>query len=138
MAHIERFSIEGLAGRKDTFSRDLNRDINIFFGLNGSGKTSLLKILHSALSGDTIVLNNVPFKTAEVQMYSNDFKKSFTLSIEQIQIENSSEMELYSKRSIRYIESPDRYIESPEYIQLMSPLQKRLDNTRPNWALREL
>jgi len=126
MAHIERFSIEGLAGRKDTFSRDLNRDINIFFGLNGSGKTSLLKILHSALSGDTIVLNNVPFKTAEVQMYSNDFKKSFTLSIEQIQIENSSEMELYSKRSIRYIESPDRYIESPEYIQLIEKYPSKL------------
>ena len=50
MAHITEFAITGLAGRTDVYSGRFNRDVNIFFGLNGSGKTSLLKILHSAMS----------------------------------------------------------------------------------------
>ena len=58
MSHVIEFYVEGLAGKEKGFGHKLNRDINIFFGLNGSGKTSLLKILHSALSTDTALLAN--------------------------------------------------------------------------------
>ena len=83
MAHIVEFSVSGLAGHEGTLSQRLNRDINIFFGLNGSGKTSLLKILHSAMSNETDILKNVPFKNAEVRIYSARYQKEFTYSIEQ-------------------------------------------------------
>jgi ABC-type cobalamin/Fe3+-siderophores transport system ATPase subunit len=53
MARIMDFTIEGLAGRDDPFSVTLNPDVNVFFGLNGCGKTTLLKILYSALSNET-------------------------------------------------------------------------------------
>src|SRR5690606_860948 len=82
MAHIERFKVTGLAGRKDSFSKELNTDTNVFFGANGSGKTSLLRILHSAISGDTSSLNTIPFHTAEVDIYSVDYKQTFTRTIE--------------------------------------------------------
>lgn len=52
MSHITEFSISGLAGSDQVYSQKLNQDVNVFFGLNGSGKTSLLKILHSAMSDD--------------------------------------------------------------------------------------
>ena len=65
MSHIVEFSISGLAGRKDVYSQVLDRHLNVFFGLNGSGKTSLLKILHSAMSGESRILRNVPFSSAE-------------------------------------------------------------------------
>lgn len=82
MAHIVEFSISNLAGRKGVYSQKLNRDINVFFGLNGSGKTSLLKILHSAMSNDTAILQTVPFKRAVVKIYSIYYDTVFTYVIE--------------------------------------------------------
>ena len=78
MAHIVRFSVSGLAGRSGTLERSLDRHINIFFGLNGSGKTSLLKILDSALERSTSQLVQVPFESAEVDIYSRDFDSVYT------------------------------------------------------------
>jgi ABC-type cobalamin/Fe3+-siderophores transport system ATPase subunit len=77
MSHIVSFSIEGLVGRKGIFQRTLNRDTNIFFGVNGGGKTSLLKILHSAMTGDADILRSVPFERAEVTIFSNNRQKTF-------------------------------------------------------------
>lgn len=82
MSHIVEFQVEGLAGKEKGFGHRLNRDINIFFGLNGSGKTSLLKILHSALSTNTAPLTNVPFTKAEVVIESLHYKKQFRYSID--------------------------------------------------------
>jgi predicted ATP-dependent endonuclease of OLD family len=70
MAMIRRFRIEGLAGRSEAVSSELNEDVNVCFGLNGSGKTSLLRILHSALSNNADILKQVPFTKAEVVVYS--------------------------------------------------------------------
>lgn len=81
MAHIVSFRIENLAGREDPLELELNRDTNIVFGLNGSGKTSLLKLLHSAMSNETAILRNVPFTTAQVTIYSIKWEKVFTKSI---------------------------------------------------------
>jgi predicted ATP-dependent endonuclease of OLD family len=81
MAYITEFTIKGLAGRKTTYSQKLNRDINVFFGFNGSGKTSLLKILHSAMETKSSILQNVPFTRAEVKVYSDVYKKIFTHTI---------------------------------------------------------
>lgn len=81
MAHIVEFSIKGLTGRKKEYSQALNRDVNVFFGLNGTGKTSLLKILHSAMEGDATLLTNVPFEEAHVVVYSIDHDKNFEFNI---------------------------------------------------------
>lgn len=81
MVYITEFTVDGLAGRKETYSQKLNKDINVFFGFNGSGKTSLLKILNSALTLDSSLLNHVPFQSAEVKLYSVAYKKIFTYSI---------------------------------------------------------
>jgi len=84
MSHIIEFSIAGLVGNNKIYSQKLNKDINVFFGLNGSGKTSLLKILHSAMSDDTEILKNVPFKNAAVKLYSTQANKIFTRTIKQV------------------------------------------------------
>ncbi|MFC1924407.1 AAA family ATPase [Chloroflexota bacterium] len=82
MSHIISFQIDGLAGREETYAKKLNRDVNIFFGLNGSGKTSLLRILHSAMFNDTKVLHSVPFKRAEVDIYTVAYQKAITRTID--------------------------------------------------------
>jgi len=81
MSHIVSFRIEGLAGRHEPLELELNRDTNIFFGMNGSGKTSLLKILHAAMSNETKILRGVPFTAAKVRIYSVNWDKIFTRSI---------------------------------------------------------
>jgi len=81
-ARILEFSIYGLAGYESVYSKKLNEDVNIFFGVNGSGKTSLLKILHSALSDNTDILEGVPFKRAEVKIYSLALEKTFTRTLD--------------------------------------------------------
>lgn len=81
MAHIVEFSIKGLSGREEEIKLSLNRDINVFFGFNGSGKTSLLKILHSAMSNDASILRDVPFSEAKVVIYSINENKNFEYKI---------------------------------------------------------
>src|SRR3989304_3108995 len=80
MAYITEFTISGLAGRDGVYHQILDRHTNIFFGFNGSGKTSLLKILHSAMSRDGRILDGVPFHTAEVKIFSVDYDQEFTLT----------------------------------------------------------
>lgn len=82
MSHIVDFTIEGLAGRSKTINHKLDRNINVFFGSNGCGKTSLLKILHSAMSNDASILTLVPFKYAKVTIHSLNYKQNFVRSIE--------------------------------------------------------
>ncbi len=94
MAHIIEFEIEGLAGRSERYGRKLNRDVNIFFGPNGSGKTSLLKILHSALSMNADAIENVPFSAAQVQIESVKYKTIFTHSIKKEQPKKSQKERL--------------------------------------------
>jgi predicted ATP-dependent endonuclease of OLD family len=66
VTRILGFKIEGLTGRKEPVAFTLEDDTNIFFGLNGSGKTSLLRILVGALLDDVTHLRRVPFESAEV------------------------------------------------------------------------
>lgn len=70
MAHIERIKLEGLQGRKKIIALELHRDVNIFFGENGCGKTTALKILDSAMSLDGDTMSRLPISKAEVDIYS--------------------------------------------------------------------
>jgi len=81
MAHIVELAVSGLVGRKDVYEAKLDRKINVFFGPNGSGKTSLLKVLHCAMLGDTAMLETVPFDQAEVVIHSLDYDKDFAVTI---------------------------------------------------------
>ncbi len=68
MALLKSFRIEGLAGREDVCEKTLNQSVSVFFGPNGSGKTSLLRILHSALLLKGDLVKAVPFTKAEVHI----------------------------------------------------------------------
>lgn len=70
MAHVVSFEVTALAGRSTPLRRKLDRHLNVFFGHNGSGKTSLLRILDSAMTNDARRIRNVPFEEATVGIYS--------------------------------------------------------------------
>jgi predicted ATP-dependent endonuclease of OLD family len=63
---VSGIEISGLAGSEKVIKYELNSDINIFFGVNGSGKTSLLKILNAAATNTTANLADVPFQSAKM------------------------------------------------------------------------
>lgn len=96
LAYIEYFRVTGLAGRSADVSRTLDRQVNIFWGLNGSGKTSLLKILHAAMRNDVDALKYVPFESAEVIFWSSQFgaKLRRTLDKESIAADDEDGMQL--------------------------------------------
>ena len=52
MSKVLGFSISNLAGRPGTIEHELDSHINVFYGMNGCGKTSLLRLLHSAMRTD--------------------------------------------------------------------------------------
>lgn len=62
---VIRFDVLGLLGKEGTVSMQFNDDINILTGRNGSGKTSVLKLLWFILSGNILLaLKEVNFKKA--------------------------------------------------------------------------
>jgi predicted ATPase len=68
MAFIKRVSVEQLATHRIDREIDFNRDVNVFFGVNGSGKTSLLRIIQGALSGRSGDIRSLPFASASVEI----------------------------------------------------------------------
>jgi predicted ATP-binding protein involved in virulence len=92
MAHVASFSVTGLAGRDEQYAVSLDNHVNIFFGSNGSGKTSLLKILHAALDNTTVGLLSVPFQKAEVKIHSINFDTTFTRTIDKTTVKEYQEL----------------------------------------------
>ncbi|WP_175692723.1 AAA family ATPase [Burkholderia ambifaria] len=62
---IREFQVVGLFGRDDKVVARLNGDLNILTGRNGSGKTSILKLLWYIMSGNILnALKEVNFRKA--------------------------------------------------------------------------
>jgi predicted ATPase len=71
--YIKSFEVIGLLGRESPLKLQFHRDLNIVTGRNGSGKTSILKLLWYVMSGNILqALKEVNFKklTLETSEYS--------------------------------------------------------------------
>lgn len=119
MAYIRSFRIEGLAGREDVCSATLNEYVNVCFGFNGSGKTSLLRILHSALADSADLLTDVPFDTAEVVVYSYGRKQDIVYRLD--------------KRPKEIPPTRAAVPADPSETQLMRPSLRRQRNKKLAW-----
>ena len=113
---IESFKIEKLWGYRD-IARTFHKDVNILIGPNGSGKTTILNLLHSILSGDLRSVVNFNFQQAKIGLKS--FKSNSvrtikvdiedeSLKIKVGQREYSAPIDAFSDR--RPIRSPVRYL----------------------------
>lgn len=81
MAYIKEFTVTGLAGRHDVVHHKLDRQVNVMWGMNGSGKTTLLRILHAAFYDEVRSLSAIAFDTAEIHIYSEDYKQTIIRKI---------------------------------------------------------
>ncbi len=77
MTRIIEFEIKGLAGNRQV-RHTLSPEVNVFFGLNGTGKTTLLKVLHSAMRNNAASILRLPFSSATVTFYSHNSGITYT------------------------------------------------------------
>lgn len=66
MSRLLHAEIWGLTGRDQRLSITFDEGVNVLWGANGSGKTTVLKIIHSALTGDAASLVRLSFDSAKV------------------------------------------------------------------------
>lgn len=64
---IESFKIDKLWGYQD-INLTFHKDVNVLIGPNGSGKTTILNLLHAILLADLPSLLNVNFEHAEIKL----------------------------------------------------------------------
>lgn len=77
MPLLLRATVNGLAGRSEPIEINLNRRRTVFFGPNGSGKTSLLRLLHAVLEHDFRPLHSIAFTSAVVDIYSINHDREY-------------------------------------------------------------
>ena len=78
---IESFKITKLWGYRD-INLTFHKDVNILIGPNGSGKTTILNLLHSILSLDVQPLLDAGFNQAEIKLRSFKGKSVSTVKVE--------------------------------------------------------
>jgi len=63
---IESFIVKGLWGRQD-YTLNFDPNLNIFIGSNGTGKTTLLKLMWYMISGHIRqAFSEIPFESAKI------------------------------------------------------------------------
>lgn len=85
MAQIQSLSIANLFGRPGTTRATFSEGINVLYGRNGKGKTTVLNFIASAFSDDIKYIEAVQFKQARVRIsvpeYGRDMTKSVARSV---------------------------------------------------------
>lgn len=140
MAHITEITIEGLLGRSEPINLKLNRGVNIFFGENGCGKTTLLKVLDAALSHDGAAMERLPVTKATVDIFSIDENKVFRHIWERRTTDNLNQLtpRQFELLEREYLETVDgRYVVRhgrPETEWKMSPPRRKKKSEILRWA----
>ena len=78
---IESFKISKLWGYRD-IDLTFNNDVNILIGPNGSGKTTILNLLHSILSADLRRVLDANFDQAEIKLKSFKGRSERTVKVD--------------------------------------------------------
>lgn len=74
MLKIKRIEIKGIWGLRN-IETDFNEDVNIFIGINGTGKTTFLNIIEAILTIDLSQLAQIDFENVTLFLYGEKSKK---------------------------------------------------------------
>ncbi len=80
MDYIQEVSVSGMCGNGDV-SMVFGPRVNLIYGGNGAGKTTIIRILNSALMGDSSLLRGGHFERAELKLSGGENGPLFNCSI---------------------------------------------------------
>ncbi len=109
--NITRLQVNDLYGKK--YDIKFNEKLTILYGLNGSGKTTILDIVYYILSGDLNKLINYNFSYLKFEFEINKEKSSLTISSceEELIVELSNLKFAIKKRSLILVDRSDNSYE---------------------------
>lgn len=83
MAYIETVTIDGFWGSRRVVLR-FRPDVNFLIGKNGSGKTTAIEIIASALQMDEDALERLPFSKIEISLVDRETKRKPRIIVEKL------------------------------------------------------
>ena len=88
MNKIDKVEITGFWGNRE-ININFFSDVNFFIGVNGSGKTTVINIIASALTADFTTLDRLPFQKLRIELSEVGGRKKPSIEIEKIEKEDS-------------------------------------------------
>ena len=85
VTRVDYLKVEGLAGRKGSIEINFDPRTNVIFGLNGTGKSSLLRILAASFTNDSESLQKLPFREAEIRFWTHKHAESITRRVRRLE-----------------------------------------------------
>ena len=119
MFNITDITIEGFWG-EFTLSTKFKKDVNVIIGKNGTGKTTLMNILHAVLAVDVQSLNDFDFKSVELKLTHKENTKTKTIKLKK------NDGNLSSRASVTYRISNEKFeLTLYDFEDSFSPSYKR-------------
>lgn len=135
--NLAKFTITNLFGHF-TYTVDINKSVTLIHGLNGCGKTTILKMLNALFNSRTDILRGIEF--SEMSVYFDDdsaitvIRKEHTLKKVKIldrywtlefKLLKSGQMQSFSDENNIDIERLNRHVLLPPFIKMISDDQWR-------------
>ena len=105
MSNLERFVIIGLFNEYNV-DLDLQKEVNIFVGENGMGKTTILNCLYSVLSGRVEELINTAFE--EIRVFLR-MKKSYNFNEKRFTCLHGRDIHSWRKKKTYSIRGDEKF-----------------------------
>ncbi|MBL7241460.1 AAA family ATPase [Komagataeibacter rhaeticus] len=81
MFYIQKIIINNFRGQKKPIELDLKEDVNFIIGRNGTGKTTLINLVNSALSADMRSLIKLDFSKISFSLVGNGSRNHPSITI---------------------------------------------------------
>lgn len=129
MFHIQHVEIEGFWG-KHKVSADLNRDVNVFIGKNGTGKTTFMNLLQGVLQVDIPTL--VSFEFSKITIKLQDKNRTRTIKVErEDKVEEPFESVMFRVGARAFkLQIFERDLEMRRMIRLRPRVAEQLENLK--------
>lgn len=133
MHTLESVSIEGFWGAR-TLDFEFYDDVNFFIGVNGSGKTTFVNLISSALTADFNTLEKIDFSQIKIKLKSKDSRKKPLISIKKTSSKESPFPIIYFEFKEGMSEQPSIKYQSEAFDDVFSRSYRKsiLDRDRHN------
>lgn len=124
MHTLESVTIEGFWGIK-TLDFEFYDDVNFFIGVNGSGKTTVVNLISSALTADFNTLDKIDFTQIKIKLKSKDSRKKPFIQIKKNFNKDSPFPVIFFEFRESMSESPSIKYQSDTYDDVFSRTYRR-------------